>query len=160
MRVLVLIVLLLATFQTKAQCTFLENLSPYQSEVAYQTYRSGAAYDLGLTAVAIAYQESKLGLYKVRYGKGKDISFGVFHTAVYWKTKGLSAFDRGRWVQRMVEDDAFAIQTGVSDLLYWKERRNGDWRRMIESYNSGDGSNKKYVDDVVKIVNELKYCEW
>ena len=155
------LILLLSLFTTtaSAQCSFLEQLSPYQQGVAYQTYRSGAAYDLGVTAVAVAWQESKLGLYKIRHGKGKDISFGVFHIASYWKTKGMSAFERGRWAQRMVEEDAFSIQTGVSDLLYW-HRVRGSWRGMLHGYNAGSGSNQKYVDEVVSTVRELKTCEW
>ncbi len=152
--------LLLSQGLYSQQCSFLENLSPYQKEVAYQAYRAGEPYDLGYTTVAIAYQESKLGLWKIRMGTPPDISFGVMHTASRWKTKGMTAFDRGRWAQEMVENDAQSIQVGVSDLLSWKSSAKGNWSRMVEMYNAGYGKNPVYVKEVKTIMREIKHCEF
>ncbi len=144
----------------ETQCSFLENLSPYQYGIAYQAYRTGQPYDLGFTMVAIAWKESKLGLYKIRMGTPPDISFGVFHTASHWKTKGMTAFERGRWAQVMVENDAKSIQVGVSDLLSWKVSAKGKWSRMVEMYNAGYGKNPVYLKEVKAIMREIKHCEF
>jgi hypothetical protein len=148
------------TALAKDNCAFLESLSPYQTTVAYQAYRAGEAYDLGITAVAISWEESKLGKYKVRYGKGVDVSVGVMHTAVHWKTKKMSAFERGMWVESMITNDAKAIQTGVSDLLYWKDRAKGDYKKMVNGYNAGSGKNPSYVKRVISVIKELKTCNF
>lgn len=159
--ILTLLVLILTTPVTAKQCNFLEQLSPYQREVANISYISGSAYDIGLTAVAIAWKESRLGIYKTRIGNNKyDISFGVGHTALYWKTKEMNSFEKGVWAQEMVQNDIKSISYMVQDLLYWLSRRDGDWRRMIESYNAGNGKNSNYVKDVVDTVNQIKNCKW
>ena len=142
------------------QCTFMEGLSPFQKEIAYNAYRSGYPYDLGYTMVAIAWKESRLGLYKVRYGtKENDRSFGIYHTVAMWKTKGLNAFEKGRWIQNIVENNAVSIQMGLSDLLYWKGRHNGDWAKMVGSYNGGNIPNKEYTKDVIGIMKSLRECD-
>lgn len=144
----------------QANCDFLEMLSPYQTTVAYQAYRAGQPHEMGLTTVAIAWEESKLGKYKVRYGNGKDVSVGVMHSAVYWKTQGMSAFARGVWVEDMITDDAKSIQIGVEDLLKWKRINKNNYRGMINSYNAGYGSNIKYVESVISTVKILKGCDF
>jgi len=141
-------------------CPFLQGLAPFQEDIAYQAYRAGNPYNIGLTTVAIAWEESKLGLYKVRFGKGKDVSVGTMHSAVYWKTKGMSAFERGIWVESMITNNAKAIQVGVDDLLMWRDVADGDYRGMINGYNAGYGSNSKYVQRVVGYVRELEKCKF
>lgn len=146
----------------KVQCDFLSNLTPYQQDVAEMVYRSAEGYNLGHTAVAIAYKESKLGIYKVRYNRGniKDVSVGVMHTVAYWKTKDMTPFESGMWFQDMTEIDQKSIAIGVKDLVTWQSRAKGSWKRGIEMYNAGYGKNPKYVHDVVKIYQEIKDCEF
>lgn len=140
-------------------CDFLNKLSPYQQDVAEMAYRAGEAHNLGLTAVAVAWQESRLGLYKVRMNTHfGDQSFGVFHSVSKWKTKGMTAFERGRWVEKVVTNDVISIDIGVKDLVYWQGRAKGNWKRGVEMYNAGIGSNSVYVKDVVNTVNKLKGC--
>lgn len=143
------------------ECDFLQKLSPYQYEIAYKSYRAGQPYDLGLTAVAVAWQESKLGLYKSRLGLTRyDQSFGIMHTVAYWKTKTLSPMDRGIWVQKMITDDARSIDLGVQDLLYWQSRAKNNWRKGIAMYNGGGNPNYRYANSVVKVVKKLKQCNF
>ena len=158
-RLLIAGMVLLSSSVMAEECNFLKGLSPYQKEVAYQAYRAGDGYDLGNTMVAIAWKESKLGLYKVRYGITKyDQSFGVMHTVAHWKTKGLSSFKKGVWIQGVIENNPLSIQTGLTDLLYWKVRSKGDWFNMVGSYNGGNTPNKDYASDVSILVDEIKQC--
>lgn len=147
----------------EVQCRFLSKLMPYQQDVAEIAYRAGQPYDLGLTSVAIAWKESKLGLYKVRMNtKYNDQSFGVMHTVAKWKTKGMSAFARGRWVQDMITSDIKSIDVGVQDILYWQQRAKGDWKKGIAMYNAGGNFNYgvSYARDVVDTVSRLKPCNF
>lgn len=143
------------------ECDFLDGLSPYQKEVAYKAYRAGYPYDLGNTMVAIAWKESKLGIYKVRYGDTKyDRSFGVMHTVSHWKTKGMSPFNKGRWIQSLITDDVLSIQTGLKDLLYWDAVNKGNWVKTVGSYNGGFNPNNDYSADVIRIVSKVKQCNF
>lgn len=143
-------------------CTFMEQLSPYQQEVAYKAYHAGLPYDLGLTTVAIAWKESKLGLYKVRYNikNVSDQSVGVLHTVAKWKVKDMTPFEAGRWVQNMIEVDDYSIQVGVQDILYWQQRAKGDWKKGVGMYNGGYKSNLSYANSISSIVNEIKTCKF
>lgn len=141
-------------------CSFLDKLSYQQRLIATQAYRLGEPYDLGLTMVAVAWQESKLGKYKMRYGKGKDVSVGVMHSNVYWKTKEMSAFSRGVWVENMMNNNALSLQTGLEDLLKWKKSYKGVYKGMLNGYNAGYGENPTYVNEVITTVRELKQCKF
>lgn len=159
-RTTLVLLLIMLSFGSKAECTFFKGLTPYQIDVAHMAYRAGEPFDLGLTTVSVAWEESKLGLYKVRYNTKtiKDQSFGVMHTVAYWKTKHMSAFEAGRWVEDMVTNDVKSIDVGVQDLLYWQNRANGDWKRGIEMYNAGTGKNAGYVKRVTDVVKQLGQC--
>ncbi len=145
-------------------CDFLQQLSPYQRDIAEMSYKAGQPYDLGLTSVAIAWEESRLGLYKVRHNitNTKDQSYGVMHTVSYWKVKNMSSFDAGRWVQDMVTSDAKSIDVGVQDILYWQNAAKGDWKKGVAMYNAGGNyrNGLTYADDIITIVRELKQCEF
>lgn len=143
-------------------CIFMNQLSPYQQEVAYKAYHAGLPYDLGLTTVAIAWKESKLGLYKVRYNveNVSDQSVGILHTVAKWKVKDMTPFETGRWVQKMIEVDDYSIQVGVQDILYWQQRAKGDWEKGVGMYNGGYKSNTSYANSISSIVNEIKTCKF
>lgn len=151
-----------ANTQEQGVCNFLKELTPYQQDIAYQSYRAGEPYDLGLTAIAVAWKESKLGKYKVRFNSSniKDVSVGVMHTVAYWKTKGMSSFESGQWVQDMLEVDQKSIAIGVQDLLYWQSRAKGNWLKGVSMYNGGYKPNYTYGKDIVNIVKQLKECKF
>lgn len=152
--------LLMSKITSATQCDFINNLAPFQEEVAYQSYRTGQPYNLGLTAIAIAWEESKLGLYKVRFGKGLDVSFGVGHTLSYYRTKGMNTFQKSMWIQETIENNPKSIGYMIEDLLYWQDRTKGDWLRTVASYNGGNKPNYDYASRIVKTVKELKECEF
>ncbi len=154
------VILMVNSLSVVAQeCDFLKGLSTYQKEIAYKAYRAGYPHDLGQTMVAIAWKESKLGLYKVRMGYSEyDRSFGLYHTVAHWRTKDMTPFQAGRWVQEVIENDEVSIKYGLEDLLYWKARNKGDWYKMVGSYNGGSRPNNNYAEDVVAIVRQIKKC--
>lgn len=151
-----------AKANTSENCAFVNKLSSYQKEVAYKAYHAGLPYDLGLTTVAIAWKESKLGIYKVRYNttKGSDQSVGMLHTVIKWKVKQMTPFEAGRWVQKMIEVDDYSIQVGVQDILYWIQRAKGDWKKGVGMYNGGNKPNIIYSNSIVSIVKEIKTCKF
>lgn len=151
--------ILLAAMPAFAQCPFIGQLTPYQESVAKMLYSVGQPYDLGNTAIAVGWQESKLGLYKLRMGKGKDISVGIGHTIVYYKTKTMDAFHRGMWMQDMIQNDRLSSDVMIQDLLYWKSHTDS-WRQMVADYNGGWKGNMKYAASVAAITVEVSQCKW
>lgn len=146
----------------QTQCEFLNNLTPYQYKVAYQIYHVGKEWDLGLTSVAIAWKESKLGKYKVRFNRDniKDVSVGVMHTVAYWKTKDMTAFESGRWIESMIDNDILSISVGIKDLVYWQDRSKQDWFKGVAMYNGGNNPNYGYAKSIANIVKDLKNCSF
>ncbi len=143
-------------------CEFFDNLTPYQIDIANMSYKAGLPYDLGLTAIAIAWEESRLGLYKVRHNitNVKDQSYGHFHTVAYWKVKGMDSFAAGQWVQDMITNDAKSIDIGVQDILYWQNAAKGNWLKGVGMYNGGWKPNKDYGDKIVDSVKRLSLCRF
>lgn len=161
----ILAVALFTSCEAKAdEVCFIDNLSTYQQNIAYQAYRAGEPHDLGLITVAVAYKESRLGLYKVRFNRDslKDQSYGVMHTAVYWKTKGMTPFEAGRYVERLLESDEKSIDEGVKDLLYWQTRAKGNWFKGVAMYNAGGipDNGVNYAKEISNIVRSLKHCKF
>lgn len=149
----------IAVISTQAvSCDFIDKLDPYQKQIAKLSYQVGEPHDLGLTMVAVAWEESRLGLFKVRMSTDyRDQSFGTMHTVAKWKTKGMTPFERGIWVQNIVENELFSLQTGLSDLLYWYGRKK-NWADMVGSYNGGNTPNPNYLKRVRSTVRNIKSC--
>lgn len=146
----------------KKNCSFIEGLSDYQKDVMYKIHHISRPYNLQLTAIAIAWKESKLGKYKVRMGNTKyDRSFGVMHTVTYWKTKGMTPFEKGVLIQSLIQDDVKSITLGLEDILYWQRMARFDWKKGIAMYNAGSSYSNglDYAEDIKNIVKELNYCE-
>lgn len=77
----------------RKQCEFIGKLNQKQLEVLDKIHYIAKPYNLQLTAIAIAWKESKLGKYKVRMGDSRyDRSFGIMHTVSHWRTQGMSPF--------------------------------------------------------------------
>lgn len=144
------------------ECEFTNNLTNYQKEVARKAYLAGEPYNLGLTSVAIAYEESRLGLFKVRYNTNntKDQSFGVMHTVGFWKVKELSPFVAGDYIHKLIQSDDFSIKVGIEDILYWQKQARGNWSKGVAMYNGGFKPNYSYSKRITHIVKQIKNCEF
>ncbi|UUW39799.1 putative TMhelix containing protein IV [Vibrio phage VPMCC14] len=144
------------------ECKFIKNLNDYQRDVARKAYLSGEPHNLGLTAVAVAYKESRLGLFKVRYNSNntKDQSFGVMHTVGFWKVRDLSPFKAGEYIHRLIQSDDFSIKVGVEDILYWQKQAKGNWSKGVAMYNGGFKPNYNYSKRITTIVKQIKNCKF
>lgn len=156
-----LLALALLSPVSHANCKFIEDLSMEQRAVAQECYLAGAPYNLGKTAVAIGWQESKLGKWKVRFSEVKkyDKSVGIGHTNIYYATKNMTALQRGIWIQQMIQDNQKSIAKMIQDLLYWQSQSE-DWKGMVQHYNAGWHKNPKYLQDVVTTIDQIKSCKW
>jgi hypothetical protein len=163
--------LILSSFCATAECFFLNQLDNNQKSVAKLVYKKGLKYDLGKTAIAIAWKESKLGRYLIRYGRDEyDRSYGIGHTVAYWRFKAdereerlmVSSFDRGMWIQKMVTNIDFSSNVMLEDIMHWQSLSEGSWFNGVAMYNSGSfvtESGKSYAEDVAMVVAELRSCD-
>lgn len=142
-----------------AQCAVINNLTPYQYEVARKGYLHGLQSDLGYTVVAIMWQESKLGLYKINTTDGKYGSYGVGHALIDYRGKHLSSFEKNQLAQKLIDSDDFAIQTIISDLETWK-KHSKSWSQMVSRYNGGWKGNQRYVELIRNHVSRIKDCDF
>ena len=151
------LVILMLPFLAEATC----GLTPEQQSVLHFSYSYGEPHDYGYTMAAIAMEESHLGKYNI----GLDAhSFGPWHVTVDKALIGLgwedTLFNRNRAAQLMLDDIYFSARLALRELLWWNEIRDNDWRRVVESFNAGYGSNPEYVRRIIGHINTIKECGW
>lgn len=136
-------------------------LTEAQQSVVHFSYSYGKGYDLGYTMVAIAMQESDLGRWNINL---QDPSAGPWHVtldkglkALGWKDTG---FNRNRVAQRMMNDYYFSAKLALDTLLWWRDYHNGDWRKMVSSYNGGHKGNPSYMRKIANNIKKIKMCKW
>ena len=103
-------------------------------------YELGKPFDLGHTMAAIAWQESRAGVYLVNM---QDPSAGVFHNnlkSVLARHEELrdTGWQRNRIAQRLIESIDFSGAEALAELKYWQSV-HGDraWLLIWQSYNGG-----------------------
>lgn len=116
-----------------------KHFSAKQREVLLQAYEYGAPYDLGYTLAAIAWKESCAGEYRMNF---QDPSAGIYHAYIPGLIKKYPSLKQNGFTQNMlgallVKDDAFASREAVNELKYWDKVHQGNWEKMIKSYNKG-----------------------
>jgi hypothetical protein len=123
-----------------------------------------AAYDhgYGLTLAAIIIQESQGGLYRVN-PESKDYGLTQINIKTAINRLGYkdTPFMRSVAASKIVFDDDLAIALAIEELLYWDDRRDGQWNHVVASYNSGNNMSKGlkyYYPRVAKLVGKLKGC--
>ena len=117
----------------------IEDLSAQQIKLLRKVYKYGEKLDLGYTLAAIAWKESCAGEYRMNF---QDPSAGIFHAHIPTVLKryphlGNDGFTQNRIGERLVRDDEFAAKEAIEQLLYWRKVHNGDWEKIIKSYNKG-----------------------
>lgn len=150
-------ILLLFATNVFASC----ELTPSQQSIVHFSYSYGAPHDFGLTMVAIAMEESDLGRYRINLQDPSVSSWGVTVSKAIKKLGWRDTpFNRNRAAQLMLNDIYFSAGLALETLLWWNDVRDGDWRRVVESYNAGYGSNKEYVSRIIENINTIKQCKW
>lgn len=144
-------------------------LSEQQKQTARYIYKIGSQYDLGATLVAIAWQESRLGLYPVNM---QDPSCGAFHQILpnYIRQHNLkdTPLTRNIVCGNLINNLDLATLQAVEVLLFFKKyhttRKNYPvYPNMVKSYNAGFKTNiqkaetyYKQVYHNVKILESIK----
>lgn len=139
--------IVLATTLTANNLATLDNA---QRVVLTQSHYYGERMDFGYTLMAIAWQESKAGKYKINL---QDPSCGTYHnliTSVMARHKDTrdTGYNRNRMCQMLINNSAFAASEALAELEYWWTKYEGkpsQWSKTIMSYNAGhnyeNGSN-------------------
>lgn len=145
----------------------LTRLNENQLKIMLYSYEAGLPHDLGYALAAIAWKESKFGLYLMNISDGKMGSYGVYHilmdTAAA-RNKLKTSWDRSRFAERLVFELDLCADEAIAELTYWKrffKRSATPWKAMFAGYNAGHkGLNsiagKAYADDAVLRVKALQ----
>lgn len=151
----------------KNSCVPLENFSNFQKEVLLKSYLAGEKDGFGYTLAAIAWKESCAGVYKMNF---QDPSAGNYHAYIPGVINRYPQLKQNGFTQNLVgamlvEDDNFAAEIAISELKYWQKTHNGDWKKIIKSYNKGyswekntqaDIQAENYYRDVAQKVRQLQ----
>lgn len=116
-----------------------KDFSHSQNEVLLYAFKYGKEHNLGLTLAAIAWQESCAGAYKMNFS---DPSAGLYHAYIpgvlrRYNLLSDNSFNRNVVGEILIRDDEFSSKVALDELLYWNKVRDGDWARVIKSYNKG-----------------------
>lgn len=137
----------------------LQQIDESQWRVLYKAYDKGEPHDLGYTMMAIAWEESTAGKYRVNLNSH---DFGVMQNslktaATRTNTKGYYA--KMRLVERLIKDDDLSMDLAVEELLYWKKHTK-TWRHAVSGYNNGWAFAKGtvYLNSIIKYVNMFMDC--
>lgn len=157
MKKMILIFSLMFPFAANATC----ELTPEQESVLHFSYSYGEPHDYGLTMVAIAMEESNLGQWNISL---QDPSASPYHVTIDKAVDKLgwkhTPFNYNRAAQKLMDDIYFGAAIALETILWWDKVRGGAWRRVIESYNSGYGSNPEYVRRIIGHINTIRECKW
>ena len=140
----------------------LNNLSQQQFNIMLWVYKQGKQYNLEYTLMAIAWEESKFGKFKINLS---DPSCGIFHNLLGSVANRLNlkpnSWNQSRICERLVEDNTFALNQAILELKlwdnYWKIRGyKNTWRKMVSSYNGGTRGNKQNLQRIIERIKILR----
>ena len=151
----------------KNSCVPLKYFSDKQKEVLLKSYISAQKEGFGYTLAAIAWKESCAGEYKMNF---QDPSAGNYHAYIPGVIKRYPKLRQNGFTQNMVgaklvNDDDFAIKVALEELKFWDKTHNGNWKKIIKSYNKGYSWQKNtkanlqaenYYKDIAFKVKELQ----
>lgn len=130
-----------------------DNLTPKQKAIAQEIYFLAKPYNLELTLVSIAWQESRLGLIPINL---QDPSCGVHHIHItyYLKQHKLkdTAHNRNKYCNALIEDIELSTASAIETLLFFKKYHKGNYSLMIKSYNAGFNTHLAQADTYYKQV--------
>jgi len=142
----------------KEYSIILERMSYRQELVMEEIDDTCRPYDLSLTCVAISLKESQLGKWALNPTTG---DYGVMHINLktFMRDNKLkeSYYNKLYYASLLTRDDNFNINAGIKNLLHWKKKHRGNWRKMVGSYNAGNTPNKQYAADVLNALRAYKY---
>lgn len=134
-------------------------MSARQLEVLQLAHSIGTSADLGYTLAAIAWEESKAGLYLVN----NDLTdFGIMQVSLKYAKVREPELSTGQLVQRLITDDSYNINQGLKVLRYFEDYWEGDWKLAVRSYNAGFKHTDavKYQLRIAAYVRVFQQCDW
>jgi hypothetical protein len=144
-----------------ATCDELGSITPEQYLNLEFSFVQGYPHDFGFTMAAIAWQESKGGIWNLNL---QDPSAGMYHTSLKTAVARLemkdTPFRRNMLAQRLIDDKEFAAAMAIKELQFWYEYHHGNWMKIYSSYNAGFGSNTAYANDIRQTIRTLQKCKF
>lgn len=162
MKSLTLCLILIASFSWGNSCsTFKSQFDKSQIKTLSKAYNYGLAYDMELTLTALAWTESSAGK---QLGSG-DPAFGVYQAYLPTILNRLKLSHdpivTNHISSRLKKEEAFYTAHAISEILFWKERRNIWWNTWA-SYNGGYRFEKympqKYASKIHKRTKMIGQC--
>lgn len=161
----IIIFLLFLAGETRANhngCEIQHQMTNEQWYNVSKGYYAAEPHNYGLTLAAIIIRESQGGLYRVN-PESKDYGLTQINikTAIVRMGYKDTPFMRSVAASKIVFDDDLAIALAIEELLYWHNRRNGNWKHVVSSYNSGNDMTKglrHYYPKIAKTVEKIKPC--
>lgn len=145
-------VLALLTFSSQADMCY--KLDNDQRKVLVSAYEKGRDHDLGYTMMAIAWNESSAGKYRVNL---ESHDFGVMQNSLKTasaRTDTKGYFNKMRLIEDLIKNDELSMSLALEELLYWRGK-TGTWRNMVSAYNNGWAYSKGHVY-LTKIIRHVK----
>lgn len=160
------LVLVLSPKATAYECTVedyktLHNLSVDQHVVLAEAYSHGVDEGLGYTMMAMAWQESRAGKYLFNPRSNDYGVMGININTASTRANVKGYYNRILLAQDLMFDMFYNMQFALEELLYWRERRDGNWRMMVASYNDGNvigPKGKEHLKSISKHVNMFMHC--
>jgi hypothetical protein len=161
--VIVMFVSLNAT-SIKQNIRTLNHLTKQQKDVLFKTFKKAKPYDLSYTMVAILWQESFFGKYKINL---QDPSCGYFHKLLPEYAKELNLkpnnWNQSRICQSLLNFNTsfdVALSTLQTKYNYCKITYNSNyepllWKCMVTRYNGSGKQAKKYYKEITKKIRAL-----
>lgn len=150
----------------RGKCVSPDEFNQKQKAIIIKAFNYGVKSGYGYTMAAIAWKESCAGEYRINLS---DPSAGIYHAYIPGVIKKHneedSSFMRNMVAELLMRDDDYASKLALEELLYWHKVREGDWQKIIKSYNKGFSWEKdtqrnkmanEYYQDVKKRVQLLQ----
>lgn len=130
-----------------ARCDLPKNFNANQKQIILDSYFYAQKKGFGYMLAAIAWQESCAGEYLINFS---DPSAGIFHAHIplvlkqYTNLKN-TAFNRNLMGRFLIQNQDFAMQVALEQLIFWNQKYSGDKQKILKSYNKGTSwiSNEK-----------------
>ena len=163
--VITLILLFFSQGLFAKECSEWESLSAEQKYRLEYAYTYGKPYDLGWTMGSLAWQESHAGKYKININS-KDYGLFQINEKTIMNILGVTSYwKKQEIITKVVMDDALSAYLALDVLQHFQRVHNGDWKKMVMSYNIGNQKDDEnlqkgvvYYQKVSYYLNILKHC--
>lgn len=168
-RIIMAVMLMLPLAATASPVASQCRLNEAQQAVITRSVQLGESTGTSQTLAAIAMVESYAGKY-LRNDVTKD--YGVYQINLFWATKRIEQLtgapmtnkQKAAFKERLITDHSMNATHAIDILMHYNKVHNGNWRRVVMSYNAGNNWNSKagqtYLTKVQKQLIMLKQCKY